>query len=208
MHRSVPRCWRRWKATSAGDRRLPRGACGRCKTKVVSGEYIVSSTMTLTDAEIAEGYVLACSCHPQGIWFSPDRRVVRPTRAVVVLSVGSTPRHPTQMPGGANAYRAYESRCRPDKRSAIRQFFIARPNFPPPRNARPKTGNRQRANKEIDQTLNCPAPVLSSDPVSPIPTISHATIIVNASTSAAGRVRIPRISRQGATTSPPVRHRR
>ncbi len=26
--------------------------------------------MTLTDAEIAEGYVLACSCHPQGIWFS------------------------------------------------------------------------------------------------------------------------------------------
>ncbi len=73
---------------------------------------------------------------------------------------------------------------------------------------RPKTGNRQRANKEIDQTLNCPAPVLSSDPVSPIPTISHATIIVNASTSAAGRVRIPRISRQGATTSPPVRHRR
>ena len=25
--------------------------------------------MTLTDAEIAEGYVLACSCHPQGIWF-------------------------------------------------------------------------------------------------------------------------------------------
>ncbi len=22
--------------------------------------------MTLTDAEIAEGYVLACSCHPQG----------------------------------------------------------------------------------------------------------------------------------------------
>jgi NADH oxidoreductase Hcr len=22
--------------------------------------------MTLSDAEIAEGYVLACSCHPQG----------------------------------------------------------------------------------------------------------------------------------------------
>ena len=42
------------------------GVCGCCKTKVVSGDYTVSSTMTLTDAEIAEGYVLACSCHPQG----------------------------------------------------------------------------------------------------------------------------------------------
>ncbi|VFS58144.1 NADH oxidoreductase hcr [Kluyvera cryocrescens] len=36
------------------------------KLKWVSGEYTVDSTMTLTDAEIAEGYVLACSCHPQG----------------------------------------------------------------------------------------------------------------------------------------------
>ncbi|MDU2786059.1 MAG: 2Fe-2S iron-sulfur cluster-binding protein, partial [Enterobacter sp.] len=42
------------------------GVCGCCKTKVVSGEYTVTSTMTLSDAEIAEGYVLACSCHPQG----------------------------------------------------------------------------------------------------------------------------------------------
>ena len=42
------------------------GVCGCCKTKVVDGNYTVSSTMTLTDAEIAEGYVLACSCHPQG----------------------------------------------------------------------------------------------------------------------------------------------
>lgn len=41
--------------------------CSCCKTKVVSGEYTVTSTMTLTDAaRIAEGYVLACSCHPQG----------------------------------------------------------------------------------------------------------------------------------------------
>jgi NADH oxidoreductase Hcr len=32
----------------------------------VDGNYTVTSTMTLTDAEIAEGYVLACSCHPQG----------------------------------------------------------------------------------------------------------------------------------------------
>lgn len=41
------------------------GVCGSCKTKVTSGEYTVSSTMTLTEAEIASGYVLACSCHPQ-----------------------------------------------------------------------------------------------------------------------------------------------
>ncbi|CAM7681571.1 NADH oxidoreductase [Atlantibacter hermannii] len=42
------------------------GVCGCCKTRVVSGEYTVNSTMTLTEREIAEGYVLACSCHPQG----------------------------------------------------------------------------------------------------------------------------------------------
>ncbi len=42
------------------------GVCGCCKTQVVSGEYSVSSTMTLTEQEIAAGYVLACSCHPQG----------------------------------------------------------------------------------------------------------------------------------------------
>jgi len=42
------------------------GVCGCCKTQVVSGQYTVSSTMTLTEQEIAEGYVLACSCHPQG----------------------------------------------------------------------------------------------------------------------------------------------
>ncbi|NIF48128.1 NADH oxidoreductase [Enterobacter sp. Ap-1006] len=41
------------------------GVCGCCKTKVVSGDYTVSSTMTLTEEEIASGYVLACSCHPQ-----------------------------------------------------------------------------------------------------------------------------------------------
>lgn len=41
------------------------GVCGSCKTKVTSGEYTVNSTMTLTEAEIASGYVLACSCHPQ-----------------------------------------------------------------------------------------------------------------------------------------------
>ncbi|WP_336280168.1 NADH oxidoreductase [Cronobacter dublinensis] len=40
------------------------GVCGCCKTRVVSGEYSVTSTMTLSEQEIADGYVLACSCHP------------------------------------------------------------------------------------------------------------------------------------------------
>ncbi|MGG4607817.1 NADH oxidoreductase [Providencia sp. Me31A] len=38
------------------------GVCGSCKTKILSGNYTTTSTMTLTEAEIAEGYVLACSC--------------------------------------------------------------------------------------------------------------------------------------------------
>ena len=42
------------------------GVCGCCKTRVVSGDYTVTSTMTLSEQEIADGYVLACSCHPQG----------------------------------------------------------------------------------------------------------------------------------------------
>ena len=42
------------------------GVCGCCKTKVISGDYSVTSTMTLTEKEIADGYVLACSCQPQG----------------------------------------------------------------------------------------------------------------------------------------------
>ncbi|MEG3130451.1 NADH oxidoreductase [Pantoea cypripedii] len=42
------------------------GVCGCCKTQIIDGEYSVNSTMTLTSEEIAEGYVLACSCHPQG----------------------------------------------------------------------------------------------------------------------------------------------
>lgn len=42
------------------------GVCGCCKTKVISGGYSVTSTMTLTEEEIADGYVLACSCQPQG----------------------------------------------------------------------------------------------------------------------------------------------
>lgn len=41
------------------------GVCGCCKTRVLQGSYQVSSTMTLTEDEIAQGYVLACSCHPE-----------------------------------------------------------------------------------------------------------------------------------------------
>jgi len=41
------------------------GVCGSCKTRVLSGEYTTTSTMTLTEREVADGYVLACSCHPQ-----------------------------------------------------------------------------------------------------------------------------------------------
>ncbi len=42
------------------------GVCGSCKTKVLSGDYTTSSTMTLTAEEIAQGYVLACSCQLHG----------------------------------------------------------------------------------------------------------------------------------------------
>jgi len=40
------------------------GVCGCCKTRVLSGDYHVSSTLTLSEQEIADGYVLACSCKP------------------------------------------------------------------------------------------------------------------------------------------------
>lgn len=40
------------------------GVCGCCKTQIISGEYKVTSTLTLSEQEIANGYVLACSCHP------------------------------------------------------------------------------------------------------------------------------------------------
>ena len=42
------------------------GVCGSCKTQVISGEYETTSTSTLTAAEIAQGYVLACSCRLKG----------------------------------------------------------------------------------------------------------------------------------------------
>lgn len=41
------------------------GVCGCCKTRITKGKYQVSSTATLTEQEIAEGYVLACACQPQ-----------------------------------------------------------------------------------------------------------------------------------------------
>ncbi|PWC17329.1 NADH oxidoreductase [Brenneria corticis] len=42
------------------------GVCGSCKTRILSGDYHTDSTMTLTPEEIAQGYVLACSCRLQG----------------------------------------------------------------------------------------------------------------------------------------------
>ncbi|SQJ22976.1 NADH oxidoreductase hcr [Serratia rubidaea] len=42
------------------------GVCGSCKTRVLDGDYTTSSTMTLTPEEIAQGYVLACSCQLHG----------------------------------------------------------------------------------------------------------------------------------------------
>lgn len=42
------------------------GVCGSCKTRIVSGDYDVTSTSTLTAEEIAQGYVLACSCRLKG----------------------------------------------------------------------------------------------------------------------------------------------
>lgn len=42
------------------------GVCGSCKTRILSGDYTTTSTMTLTPDEIAQGYVLACSCQLQG----------------------------------------------------------------------------------------------------------------------------------------------
>ena len=42
------------------------GVCGCCKTRILSGDYTTTSTMTLTPDEIAQGYVLACSCQLNG----------------------------------------------------------------------------------------------------------------------------------------------
>ncbi|TQI79893.1 NADH oxidoreductase Hcr [Serratia fonticola] len=42
------------------------GVCGSCKTRIVAGQYTTTSTATLSSAEIAQGFVLACSCQLQG----------------------------------------------------------------------------------------------------------------------------------------------
>lgn len=42
------------------------GVCGSCKTQVARGGYTTTSQMTLTNSEIAQGYVLACSCQLHG----------------------------------------------------------------------------------------------------------------------------------------------
>lgn len=42
------------------------GVCGSCKTRIIDGNYTTTSTMTLSPAEIEQGYVLACSCQLQG----------------------------------------------------------------------------------------------------------------------------------------------
>ncbi|WJY13431.1 NADH oxidoreductase [Pectobacteriaceae bacterium CE90] len=42
------------------------GVCGSCKTRILSGQYVTTSTATLTQDEISQGYVLACSCQLQG----------------------------------------------------------------------------------------------------------------------------------------------
>jgi hypothetical protein len=62
--------------------------------------------------------------------FPPPGRVP-PTRAVVICRSDKL-RTNRKKCGGADAYRAYGSRCsrcRPDKRSAIRQCLTARPNY-------------------------------------------------------------------------------
>lgn len=41
------------------------GVCGCCKTRVAAGEWQTTSRATLSDEEVAAGYVLACSCYPQ-----------------------------------------------------------------------------------------------------------------------------------------------
>lgn len=38
------------------------GVCGSCKSQVVKGEYTRTSVETLTEQELADDYVLACSC--------------------------------------------------------------------------------------------------------------------------------------------------
>jgi uncharacterized protein YcbX/ferredoxin len=41
------------------------GMCGRCKTKLIKGEVEQKATNGLTKEEIAQGYILICSCIPK-----------------------------------------------------------------------------------------------------------------------------------------------
>ena len=42
------------------------GICGSCKTLVLNGDYEVETNGPLTESEINQGYVLACSCKLKG----------------------------------------------------------------------------------------------------------------------------------------------
>lgn len=42
------------------------GVCGACKVRVAEGKVLANSQATLTPDEIAQGYVLACSCQMEG----------------------------------------------------------------------------------------------------------------------------------------------
>ena len=42
------------------------GICGSCKTLVLNGDYEVEANGPLTESEIKQGYVLACSCKLKG----------------------------------------------------------------------------------------------------------------------------------------------
>jgi uncharacterized protein YcbX/ferredoxin len=40
------------------------GKCGRCKVKLIEGEVVTLTNEALTDDELNQGYILACSCIP------------------------------------------------------------------------------------------------------------------------------------------------
>lgn len=41
------------------------GLCSTCKAKVISGEVIMKHNYTLTDQELAQGYILSCQAYPK-----------------------------------------------------------------------------------------------------------------------------------------------
>ncbi|MES2800106.1 MAG: 2Fe-2S iron-sulfur cluster-binding protein [Bacteroidota bacterium] len=40
------------------------GVCSSCRAKIISGSVMMSKNYTLTDEEVAEGYILTCQAHP------------------------------------------------------------------------------------------------------------------------------------------------